>query len=229
MERVFALRIAVSNRGAELQIAVLSDFGAEHSFAKAAQQCKEHYGFRYPSQRSTDGDFETGRTGALKVGSPIQGSISPAASPRQRACGGRSQGHDLHGGTRKTKSQTSALLARNAPGRRPGHGSSRQSHYAASFGKVQEVGRRWAHCAKSAGRGTRQPDPCGRRLRGMDPPPKSRRSSAINKISCATSPMPSEYSADASKLPGRVARAVAQYRAKAAQKRGCSKGHPRVG
>jgi hypothetical protein len=151
---VFAPRIAVSNRGRSKPLdRVLSDFGAEHSFAKAAQQCKEHYGFEIPPSAARAATLEQAERARLKLEAqykepfrllPARGSEHVVAeADGTMIC-------TVEPGKRKGKRprfwQEMRLAAAQA------HGCS-QSFYAATFDKVEELGRRWAHCAKSAGWG----------------------------------------------------------------------------
>ena len=137
-ERVFAPRIAVSNRGRSKPLdRVLSDFGAEHSFAKAAQQCKEHYGFEIPPSAARTATLKQAERARLKLEAqykeafrllPVRGSEHVVAeADGTMIC-------TVEPGKRKAKRprfwQEMRLVAAQA------HGCS-QSHYAASFGKVQ--------------------------------------------------------------------------------------------
>ena len=153
-ERVFASRIGVSNRGGSKTARwLLSDFSAG-SLAKAARQCKEHDGLEIPPSGAWAAGLERARTGALEFGSPRQGTSSPA--PPARGSEHVVAGADgtivctVEPGKRKAKRprswQEMRLVAAQS------HGCS-QDLYAATFGKVGELGRRWAHSPKSAGWG----------------------------------------------------------------------------
>lgn len=152
--RVFCGLIGVVPRGKSRALKrVLSDFGAEHAFAQAAARVKEHYGFEISGSAVRAATLETaGRarnkleakygqpyralpaTGKERVVAEADGTMICTVAPGRRK------------GRRPREWKEMRLAAARAQG-------SNQSLYAASFGGVDELGRRWAHCARDAGWG----------------------------------------------------------------------------
>ena len=152
--RVFAPRIGVTNRGRSRRLErALTDFGAEHSFAKANQRLREHYGFELnPSavrettlrhaaraqrqiEQACAQSFRTLPTpGAAHLVSEADGTmictVEPAARDQRRP--------------RQWKEMR--LVAACAQG-------GVEATYGATFGEVAAVGRRWGHCTREAGWG----------------------------------------------------------------------------
>ena len=146
--------IGVSPRGRSMRLErALTDFGCEHSFAHAAARVEEHYGFaiglsavreatlehaQRAEQKLADQDQEPFRilpsVGAERVIAEADGTMICTVAP----------------GKRKDKKPRAwkemRLTAAPAQGKV-------QTVYAATFGSVEEVGRRWGHCARQAGWG----------------------------------------------------------------------------
>jgi hypothetical protein len=152
--RVFAPRIGVTHRGVSHRLnRVLGDFGSERSFARAAAQLGEHYGFEINSsavRRSTLGSAREASALLEKQYAkdyrllPAQGADCVVAQADGSmvctvATGGRS-------GSRPRQWREMRLTAAQAQG-----GST--TCYAATLDGVDQVGRRWGHCARQAGRG----------------------------------------------------------------------------
>jgi len=152
--RVFCVQVGVSARGKSSALKrVLSDFGAEHSFAQASARVKEHYGFEVHSSAVRSVTLEAAQIAEKKLenkyGHPYR--VLPAS------------GHDLvvaeadgtmictvkpgkRKGKRPREWKEMRLVAAQAQG-------SRQAVYAATFKSVDDAGRRWAHCARDVGWG----------------------------------------------------------------------------
>jgi hypothetical protein len=152
--RVLAPRIGVSNRGRSRRLErALTDFGAEHSFAKANARLAEHYGFglhastvravtlRHAARAQAQlaaGYAESFRalpvTGATHVVAEADGTMICTVPSARR------------GAARPRLWKEMRLVAARAHGRV-------ESTYGATFGEVDVVGRRWGHCARTAGWG----------------------------------------------------------------------------
>lgn len=154
--RVFAARIGVSNRGRSRRLErALADFGSEHSFAKANERLREHYGFGLNASavRLTTlqhakraGQIHQGREAGSFRALPAQGAAHVVAeADGTLIC-------TVEPGPRKAKRprqwKEMRLVAARAQGRV-------EACYGATFGGVDQVGRRWGHCAREAGWGLR--------------------------------------------------------------------------
>jgi hypothetical protein len=146
--------IGVSPRGRSQRLErVLTDFGSEHSFRHAAARVLEHYGFEINPSAVRDATLQNAHraeqilqkeyeqpfrvlpaAGAAQVVAEADGSMICTVAP----------------GPRKSKKprdwKEMRLTAAQAMG-------STQTSYAATFGGVDQVGRRWGHCARRAGWG----------------------------------------------------------------------------
>jgi hypothetical protein len=132
---------------------VLTDFGSEHSFRHAAARVLEHYGFEINVSAVRDATLQHAQRasqiqqkeyeqpfrvlpaqGAQHVVAEADGSMicTVAAGPRT--------------GKKPRDWKEIRLAAAQSLG-------SAQKVYAATFGEVDEVGRRWGHCARGAGWG----------------------------------------------------------------------------
>jgi hypothetical protein len=152
--RLLPKAIGVRPRGQSKRLErVLTDFGCEHSFRQAAARVLEHYGFEISASAVREATLESASqaeqilqkqyeqsyrllpaVGAQYVVAQADGSMVCTV-----ASGARS-------GKRPRDWKEIRLTAAQALG-------STQTVYAASFGQVDEVGRRWGHCARRAGRG----------------------------------------------------------------------------
>lgn len=152
--RVLAPRLGVRPRGCSRRLEqALTDFGAEHSFAKANQRLGEHYGFTLNAtavrevtlrharraQAHLAAEYtESFRTlpaqGAAQVVAEADGTMLCTVAPSART------------GRRPRLWKEMRLVAARAQGEVA-------ATYGATFGDVAETGRRWGHCAKAAGWG----------------------------------------------------------------------------
>jgi len=152
--RVLRPLIGVSPRGKSRALRrVLSDFGAEHAFAQAAARVKEHYGFEIPGSAVRTVTLETAQRAREKLEAKY------AEAYRVLPAGGKK---------RVVAEADGTMICTVAPGPRKGRRArewkemrllgaqaqgSCQTTYAATFGDVDEAGRRWGHCARDAGWG----------------------------------------------------------------------------
>ena len=117
-------RLGVTPRGRSRRLQrVLTDFGCEHSFARAAESVLEHYGFALGSTRGADGHVGPCAKGAREAGGGIRAAVSGAARrgrPTRHCRGGRHD--DLHGGAGPKEGQTSAGVGGDATGGGPSQG-----------------------------------------------------------------------------------------------------------
>lgn len=146
-----AIGIAARGRSRRLD-RVLTDFGCEHSFKHAAARVLEHYGFEINASAVRNATLhhasraqqilEQGyqepfralpEVGPEHVVAEVDGSMICTVQP------------GLRKGKRPREWKEMRLAAAQALG-------STETFYAATFGEVAEVGRRWGHCARRAGR-----------------------------------------------------------------------------
>lgn len=147
-------RLGVSARGKSRRLQrVLTDFGSEHSFARAAQSLREHYGFEMGASAVRQATLAHAQRARAKLeqeyAQPFR--ILPATGPEHVIA--QSDGTmicTVPSGTRKSKRlrewKEMRLVGAQAKG-------SATAVYAATFGSVEQTGRRWGHCARQAGWG----------------------------------------------------------------------------
>lgn len=153
-ERVFAKTIGVRHRAKSTPLErVLSDFGAEHSFAQAAGRVKEHYGFEITSSAVRQATLKTAERAQRLLEQKYAQSFRILPKDGQPTIIAQADGTmicTVAPGNRKGKRprhwNEMRLVAAQAQG-----GS--QAVYGATFGGVEEAGRVWAHCVRDAGRG----------------------------------------------------------------------------
>ena len=152
--RLLGAVIGVSPRGRSARLErALTDFGCEHSFQHAASRVLEHYGFEIGFSAVRDTTLEQAQRarqileqeyeqpfrllpahGAAQVVAETDGSLLCTVEPGKRK------------GKRPRDWKEIRLCAAQAQGKA-------DTIYAATFADVDEVGRRWGHCARSAGWG----------------------------------------------------------------------------
>lgn len=152
--RLLPEAIGVRARGRSRRLErVLTDFGCEHSFKHAAARVLEHYGFEINASAVREATLDHAQRaeqilqkeyeqpyralpaqGPQSVVAEADGSMVCTVAPGPRK------------GKRPRDWKEIRLTAAQALG-------STESFYAATFGAVDEVGRRWGHCARRAGRG----------------------------------------------------------------------------
>jgi hypothetical protein len=132
---------------------VLTDFGSEHSFARATQSVEEHYGIKLGAsavrvatlkhaqraQKKLEEDYRESfrvlpAVGASQVIAEADGTLIRTVAPGRRK------------GQRPRDWQEMRLVAAQAQ-------DSATTVYGATFGSVEETGRRWGHCVRDVGWG----------------------------------------------------------------------------
>jgi hypothetical protein len=146
--------IGVRARGRSRRLErVLTDFGCEHAFAHAAARVREHYGFEINTSAVREATLQQAQRAGKKLAAQYQEPfrILPAVGAEQVI--GQADGSMIctvapgkRTGKRPREWKEIRLTAAQAQGEAT-------TIYAATFGEVDEVGRRWGHCARSAGWG----------------------------------------------------------------------------
>ena len=147
-------RLGVTPRGKSRRLErALTDFGCEHSFAKAAGRVQEHYGFDISVSAVREATLKHAQRARQKLGDKYQESFRTLPEMGAEHVIGEVDG---------------TMICTVAPGKRKGKRPRQwkemrlvaaQAHekvetvYAATFGEVAEVGRRWGHCVRDAGWG----------------------------------------------------------------------------
>jgi hypothetical protein len=152
--RPLPARLGVSPRGKSRRLErVLTDFGCEHSFGRATQSVQEHYGFEIGAsavrtstlehaqraRQKLQGEYAQGfrvlpAVGVAHVIAETDGTMICTVEPGARQ------------GKRPREWKEMRLVAAQAK-------DSATTVYAATFGSVEETGRRWGHCTRQAGWG----------------------------------------------------------------------------
>ena len=148
-------RLGVTPRGRSRRLErVLTDFGCEHSFAKAAESVREHYGFGIGPSAVRTATLEHAQRAQeqLEQGYRQSFRVLPAVGAKQVIA--EADGTmicTVESGPRKGKRprewKEMRLTAAQAD-------NSATPVYAATFGSVEDTGRRWGHCARQAGWGS---------------------------------------------------------------------------
>lgn len=147
-------RLGVKPRGRSRRLQrVLTDFGSEHSFARAAQSVLEHYGFELGASAV--------RADTLKHAHRARAQLQAQYEQPFRVLPARGEEHviaeadgtmicTVAAGPRKGKRprdwKEMRLIAAQAK-------DSTRTVYGATFGSVEQTGQRWGHCARQAGWG----------------------------------------------------------------------------
>jgi hypothetical protein len=147
-------RLGVTPRGRSRRLErVLTDFGCEHSFARAAGSVLEHYGFEIGISAVRDTTLAHAQRARAQMeeqyAQPFR--ILPAlAQPHVIAETDGTMICTVEAGSRKGKRprqwQEMRLVAAQAK-------DSSTTFYGATFGSVEETGRRWGHVTRQAGWG----------------------------------------------------------------------------
>ena len=131
----------------------LTDFGCEHSFAKATQRLHEHYGFVLGASAIRTATLFHAQRAKEQLESQYEKSFRILPAVKEKHVIAEVDGTmicTVESGARKSKRprewKEMRLVAAQAKG-------SATTVYAATFGSVTETGRRWGHCAKEAGWG----------------------------------------------------------------------------
>jgi hypothetical protein len=131
---------------------VLTDFGAEHSFAQSRQRLKEHYGFELNASAVRTITFKHAQRASRQLEAGYQENFRtlPKSGPSfvvAEADGTMIctvDGGCLRKGARPRQWKEMRLVAARAQGQV-------EAKYAATFGSVEQTGRRWGHCTRAAG------------------------------------------------------------------------------
>ena len=147
-------RLGVTPRGRSRRLQrVLTDFGCEHSFARAAQSVKEHYGFEIGASAVRNDTLEHAQRAQETLQNKYEGSfriLPPVGAEHVIAEADGTMICTVEPGPRKGKRprdwKEMRLVAAQAK-------DSVTTVYGATFGSVEETGRRLGHCARDAGWG----------------------------------------------------------------------------
>lgn len=152
--RLLPEAIGVSPRGRSKRLErVLTDFGSEHSFRHAAARVLEHYGFEINASAVRDATLQHAQRAAeilqKEYAQPFR-VLPVVGAPQVIAQADGSMICTVAPGPRKGKRPRDWKEIRLSAAQALG---STEKWYAATFGEVDEVGRRWGHCARRAGWG----------------------------------------------------------------------------
>ena len=152
--RPLPTRLGVTPRGCSRRLErVLTDFGCEEAFARAAQSVREHYGFEIGASAV--------RTATMKHAHRARETLCEAYQQSFRVLPAVGAEHVI-------AQADGTMICTVAPGTRRGKRprewkemrlvaaqakDSATTVYGATFGSVEETGRRWGHCTREAGWG----------------------------------------------------------------------------
>lgn len=148
-------RLGVTPRGRSRRLQrVLTDFGCEHSFVQAAERVREHYGFEIGASAVRSTTLEHAQRAQEKLQDKYQESfriLPPVGAEHVIAQVDGTMLCTVEAGRpRKGKRprdwKEMRLVAAQAK-------DSCTTVYGATFGSVEETGRRWGHCVRDAGWG----------------------------------------------------------------------------
>ncbi len=147
-------RLGVKPRGRSRRLErVLTDFGCEHAFARAAQSVEEHYGFEIGASTVRATTLHHAQRTRQKLQSQYEQPFRVLPAVGEEHVIAQADGTMIctvapgpRMGKRPRDWQEMRLVAARAKG-------SNTTVYAATFGSVQEAGQRWGHCAREAGWG----------------------------------------------------------------------------
>lgn len=146
--------IGVSPRGRSVRLErALTDFGCEHSFEQAAARVREHYGFEIGFSAVREATLTHAQRAAQQLEEQYQEPFRLLPSKGAEHVVAEADGTMIctvapgkRNGKRPREWREMRLTAAQAQGKE-------ETFYAATFRGVDEVGRRWGHCARSAGWG----------------------------------------------------------------------------
>ena len=152
--RPFPRRLGVSPRGKSRRLQrALTDFGCEHSFARAAQSLREHYGFDLGASGVRQATLAHAQRAQARLEEDYAEPFRLLPSVGEDHVIAQSDGTmicTVAAGPRKSKRarewKEMRLVAAQAK-------ESVTTLYAATFGSVEQTGRRWGHCTRAAGWG----------------------------------------------------------------------------
>jgi len=152
--RLLPERLGVSPRGKSRRLQrTLTDFGCEHSFARAVQSLQEHYGFELGASAVREATLTHASRAKEQLEQEYEQPFRILPALKEEHVIAEADGTmicTVEPGPRKGKRprewKEMRLVAAQAR-------ESVTIVYAATFGSVAETGRRWGHCAKQAGWG----------------------------------------------------------------------------
>lgn len=152
--RLLPEAIGVRARGRSVRLErALTDFGCEHSFIHAAARVREHYGFEINASAVREATLKHAQRAQGMLEKQYQEPFRMLPSAAAQYVVAEADGSlicTVAAGKRNDKRPRDwkeiRLTAAQAQGKA-------ETFYAATFGEVDEVGRRWGHCARRAGWG----------------------------------------------------------------------------
>jgi hypothetical protein len=147
-------RLGVSPRGRSRRLdRVLTDFGCEHSFGRAAESVREHYGFEIGASAVRTATLHHARRAQRQLQEQYEQPYRALPAAGQEYVVVEADGTMIctvergpRNGKRPRQWKEMRLVAAQAQG-------SATTVYGATFGSVEETGQRWGHCARQAGWG----------------------------------------------------------------------------
>ena len=147
-------RLGVTARGRSGRLdRVLTDFGCEQAFARAAESLREHYGFEMGASALRAATLEHAGRARERLRQEYEESFRVVPAMGAEHVIAEADGTmicTVQAGPRKAKRprewKEMRLVAAQAK-------DSARTVYAATFGSVDETGRRWGHCTRQAGWG----------------------------------------------------------------------------
>lgn len=146
--------LGVSPRGRSRRLdRALTDFGCEHSFVRATESVREHYGFELGASAVRTATLKHAQRARAQLRAGYQESFRSLPAVGASRVIAETDGTMIctvvagkRNGKRPREWKEMRLVAAQAQ-------ASATTVYAATFGSVEEVGRRWGHCARDAGWG----------------------------------------------------------------------------
>jgi hypothetical protein len=147
-------RLGVSPRGKSRRLQrTLADFGCEHSFGRAVQSLREHYGFTLGASAVRKATLTHAARAKEQLAKEYEQPFRILPAVKEEHVIAEADGTmicTVEPGPRKGKRPREWKEMRLVAARAKG---SATAVYAATFGSVTETGRRWGHCARQAGWG----------------------------------------------------------------------------
>ena len=147
-------RLGVTARGRSRRLErVLTDFGCEEAFAGAAERVREHYGFEIGVSAVRGATLKHAHRAREKLREQYQQSFRVLPAVGAAYVIAQADGtliRTVAPGPRKGKRPREWKEMRLAAAQAK---DSATTFYGATFGSVEETGRRWGHCARQAGWG----------------------------------------------------------------------------
>ena len=152
--RLLPEAIGVSARSCSRRLErVLTDFGCEHSFIHAAARVREHYGFEINASAVRQATLKHAQRAEELLEKQYQEPFRVLPSVGAQHVVAEADGTmicTVSPGKRKDKRPRDWKEIRLAAAQAQGKA---ETFYAATFGSVDQLGRRWGHCARRAGWG----------------------------------------------------------------------------